>query len=203
MTEFIMTNQTRKGISGILEFLYIFIAFSIWIIVNLKFGVLSGLIQDASLEGSGVTPILTYATYPSSIISFLYVSYKLQHNKYVLLYAISVPIFAIAVFEVLWHFVGVFAVGFPYAVNMDGYIILASWAILGTISFKFWGTSVLTILVLIAYITLWFAWLFDGYPQIVYGSYTAYFFNLLLKIMTFILVMSLFVKIRKGGTLHE
>lgn len=177
--------------------IYILIAYTIWIFVNIKFGIMTDLLYDSTLKGTGVTPILTYATYPFSILLGVFTIYELHGKKYYVLYALSAPILAIVVFEILWHFFGFFTTGFPYSVNNDGYIILLSWVFLGTISFKFWKFNWIVFFITSFYVMLWIAWVGFGYPQIANGSNIAYFFNFILKIMTFLLIMSLFLGIKR------
>ena len=193
-----------EGNSPIITAFYIFLAFLTWFTVNLKFGIISDLIQNAFLKGSGVTPILTFATYPSSILVTIYAFYQLRHvTRYSIIYAISVPIFAIVVFEILWHVFGIFSDSYPYTVNTEGYIIFFGWIFLGSITYRFWNINKFTVILLSVYIAFWIWWVVEGYPQILNGSILSYFFNFILKILTFVLIGSLFYSVKKNKEVNK
>lgn len=192
-----LTHYDFRKHPTIFQLTYILVAYLIWILVNVKFGIMTDLLHDSTLKGSGVTPILKYATYPFSLISVVFALYESQGYKYSILYALSTPIFSIVVFEILWHFFGIFTTNFPYTMNLEGYILFFVWLLLGTISYSFWRLNKLAIMVSVGYLSLWIAWVLSGYPQIINGSYVSYFFNFSLKILTFVLIMTLFYGTRR------
>ncbi len=172
------------------------VVYALFVFINgdarlLGFNMLAFLYQASQLK-AGVTPVLIFATYPMSVFLFVYTTFVLRKLKVVALYfATTTPILAIILFEAIWHAAGAFFATFPFTVNAAGYLIIVSWFALGFASVRFWHFSKIQPPIVLAYAAFWIAWMAMGYPQIATGSKTAYFFNILLKIMSFLLVASL------------
>jgi len=171
-------------------------AFAVWLAVNsdsalLGFNSTLILIDMATLR-SGVTPIFLYATYPLSLTLFVYGLWVFRREWPIsLLYASSLPVLAIVLFELVWHTLGFLTPAFPYPVNRAGWILIVVWLLFGSITIPHWRLSRPLALVLITNTLSWAAWFLSGYTQIGTGATSAYFYNFLLKAETFIVVFTL------------
>jgi len=171
-------------------------AFAVWLAVNsdsalLGFNSTLILVDMATLR-SGVTPIFLYATYPLSLTLFAYGLWVLRQEWPIsLLYASSLPVLAVVLFELVWHILGFLKPAFPYPVNHAGWILIVVWVCFGSITLPRWRLGRPLGVILILNALSWTLWFLSGYTQISTGAPSAYFYNFLLKAETFMVVFTL------------
>jgi hypothetical protein len=169
----------------------------VWFWVNTDSGLIGlNLVRDlvaTALLRSGHTNAITVLTYPLALVSVVIAWWLLRPLGWwrAGLVALTVPFGWLMTFEVPWHVIGWFSPGYPFPVNEQGWIILASWSALGALSFPCWRVNRWFGAALAAFVLLWGGWLAVGYPQLPSGDVVALAFNFALKAGAFVTFMLL------------
>jgi hypothetical protein len=144
--------------------------------------------NTALLNGHGISNPVLALTYPLVVASFAGSVWFLRDLgiSRALLVAITVPFGGLMAFEVPWHLVGLVSPGFPAPINAAGWAILASWSVVGAMSFPYWRRSTAFFVTGSAFLGLWASWWAVGYPQIGTGAPIAYLFNFAGKGLAFV-----------------
>lgn len=148
------------------------------------FSVPSALINASNPTLENSTPVLRYATIPSVIASVFLLFYLLRPLKIkAIVYVLAGIIFALVLFESLWHIVGYFSPSFnsEYPINIQGAVLLLVFWAVSIITVKFWHLGKLQAIILLFYALGWMSWLFSGYPQALSDSLSWIVYNSLLK----------------------
>jgi hypothetical protein len=173
-------------------------AILLWLLANLDPALVGanivGLVFDTARLQPGHTNAILVLTYPLAIVSLVGSWWFLRPLGFwrAGLVALTVPFAWLMLFEVPWHLTGYFSPNFPSYVPLSGWVVLASWSLVGALSLPYWKFTRSFAAAALVFVVLWVAWLAAGYPQIVSGTATALAFNFVLKgwaFLTFILLL--------------
>ena len=192
-----MADIRRSNTAKFAYTLYLISALIVFFAVNLPTGILNLALRSA-LSPLNQGPLFPL-TFSLAISSFLLSLYWYWHEgPFALPYAVGVPFLWVIFFEILWQ--NSFAIFGTFTDNLTSEVILFSWLLIGTISFPTWTMDRLTLISFILFSAGWIAWILIDYPQM--PSFPGYFFNFLLKIGAFIVIM-IMVMPRRSLLVHS
>ncbi len=147
-------------------------------------------------ESVGLGQNIFFVTYSSALALFFFYAYTLKERIVWwrnLILSFSAMLGPVAVFEVIYDVIG--KIDRPelfVGTTVAGFILNASWIMLGVCCIPYWKLAKISKWMLAAYVVLWSAWLLIGFPQIYEtNSGWAYAMNIPLKLISFGLYASL------------
>ncbi|MHB1707888.1 MAG: hypothetical protein ACYCT2_00220 [Thermoplasmataceae archaeon] len=180
----IMADIRRSNMTKFAYALYLIFALIVFFAVNFSTGILNLALRSA-LSPLNQGPLFPL-TFSLAISSFLLsLCWYRREGLFALPYAAGVPFLWVIFFEILWQ--NSFALVGTFSDNLTSEVILFSWLLIGTISFPTWTMDRLTLISFLLFSAGWMAWILIDYPQM--PSLPGYFFNFLLKIGAFLVII--------------
>ena len=153
--------------------------------------------------GGSLFPI----TYASALVTIAVAAYQFRKRiglsmPLSLIYGVGLATGAVGLFELIWQGLGYLV--YPNLIQggiwLPNYVLNGSWIFLSFGSIQYWRISRPFLTTGLVFVACWALWLALGFPQVfLSASVVAFAFNSVLKVLSFVLFLSLVVELRKNS----